>query len=112
MTSIGVGGIVDYHGVDSDWISQGRGLVDDRGVGVDSTSSGVGGLVYDRCVGVELISRGDGGRVDDRCVDYNQDIRRSNGGPEAVQGDAWPRQRVYSRGQIPRPNLRPNEVRA
>ena len=54
MTSIGVGSIVDYHGVDSDWISQGRGLIDDRGVGVDSTSSGVGGLVYDRCVGVEL----------------------------------------------------------
>ena len=36
----------------------------------------------------------------------DQVIQRSNGGPEAVQGDAWPRQRVYSRGQIPRPILR------
>ena len=31
---------------------------------------------------------------------------------EAVQGDAWPCQCVYSRGQIPRPILCPSETRA
>jgi hypothetical protein len=71
VTSVGVGGIVDYHGFNSDWICQDRGLVDDCGVGVDASSSGVGGLVYDRCVGGELISHGDGDRVDNRGVDYN-----------------------------------------
>jgi hypothetical protein len=39
-----------------------------------------------------------------------QDIQRSNGGHEAVQGDARPRQCVFSRGQIPCPILRPSEA--
>ena len=53
---------------------------------------------------------GAGGGAGTKGARQVQDIRQSNGGHEAIQGDAWPCQRVYFRGQIPRPILCPNEV--
>ena len=62
--------------------------------------------------GASSAAKGGAGGAGTKGARQEQDIRRSNGGPEAVQGDAWPCQRVYSRGQIPRQILRPNKVRA